>query len=241
MERNTSGRCGVRHTDTGCTSLLLCWLVAAGAAQVAGLVGPWSALVPALLAAIVVPTVVGGRPWARAGIAMAMLTAAAVPAAPLVGWIAAAVAAVVALSVPGDVPAGDDAAELKRHIERCRRAGEPAHVFVASVPRAPGRRAQDVAGAFRAADSVQVLRRPGGDTVRGVVSDVGDFRPEGLRARLERVLGPGTTFGWARFPDAGSTLGLLLEHAAADMAAAGDAPERRPVPATLPVLVRTGK
>lgn len=241
MESNTSGRCDARHTDAGYALLLLCWLAAAGAAQAAWLLTPWTALVPAVLAALVVPAVAGRGRRTRASAAMLMLTAAAVPVAPLAAWIVAAVAAVAVLSAPRSVRAGDDLAELRRHIERSRRAGESAHVFVASVPHAPDRRAQDVVAAFRVADSVQVLRRPGGDAVRGVVSDASDFRPEGMQARLHRVLGPQTAVGWARFPDAGATLDLLLERAEADMAGAADAPGKRPAPATLPVLVRTGK
>lgn len=196
--------------------LLLCWLVVAGLAELAFQVTPWLAAVPALLAMVVVPAVLGGSVAARARAALLLLTAAAVPLAPGVALVVVAIAAAVALSLPQRLAHGDGVADLRRDIERCRRTGAPAYVLSATVPEAEGVDARRIRHVFRLTDAVEVAHVDGAYRVSGVISDLEDFRPEGLRARLELELHEEIAMGWARFPENGMTLELLLERATAD-------------------------
>jgi hypothetical protein len=109
--------------------------------------------------------------------------------------------------------------ELERHIMRCRRRQEPASVLVARFV-APGRIAtRRVLSCFRLTDSVTIARTRDGWEVAGVFDQDG-FDRGGLERRLRAAL-DGTTpgVGWARFPEDGVTLELLLEGARAALPA----------------------
>lgn len=205
------------RTDRAC-QLLACWALFAGLAQAAWLIEPWLAAAPALLGALAMPAVFRDGAW-RLGAPAVALTSAAVPLAPAAAWIAASAAAAVALSLRGPVAEGDATAELSRHLERSRREGLPAYVFVAEARGEHVARAQHVRDLIRVADSVQLVSDESGHVIRGVVNDVPEFHPEGLEARLARELDGELAIGWARFPEAGTTLERLLEHAAADLRA----------------------
>ena len=69
----------------------------------------------------------------------------------------------------------------------------------------------------RLADTVEVVHDAAGFHLRGVVTDLAEFCPAGLGERLEHELGTTVETGWARFPEEGMTLELLLERATADL------------------------
>jgi hypothetical protein len=117
--------------------------------------------------------------------------------------------------------------ELERHIMRCRRRQEPASVLVARFA-GPGRIAPGrVLACFRLTDSVAIGRTRDGWEVAGVFDHDG-FDPEGLERRLRAALdGTAPVLGWARFPEDGLTLQLLLEGARAALPAPAARPSRR--------------
>lgn len=201
-------------------ALVLCWILAVGLAQAAYLVAPWLVAVPALLAAIIVPAVIGGSTSARAWSGLLLLSAAVVPLAPAAGWLVGATGAAVVLQRRAPLRRGDSEADLRRQIERCRRAETPAFAFVADVSDAAGVDAHSVRDTFRLADTVEVVHSGSRFHVRGVITDLAEFRPAGLGERLELELGTSVATGWARFPEEGLTLDLLLEHAEADLRSA---------------------
>lgn len=209
------------------SALVLCWIVTVGLAEVAylGAPSPWLVAVPAVLAALVVPAVIGGPASGRVWSGLFLLSAAAVPFAPVAGWIAGALGAAIALSHRAPLRGGDSEADLRREIERSRRAETPAAVFVANVADGKGVDAQHIRDTFRLADTVQVVHDAAGFHLRGVVTDLAEFCPTGLGERLELELGTTVETGWARFPEEGMTLELLLERATADLHATDvDAP-----------------
>ena len=102
---------------------------------------------------------------------------------------------------------------------RCRRRQEPASVLVARFV-APGRIASGrVLSCFRLTDSVTIARTREGWEVAGVFDQQG-FDRDGLERRLLAALdGKAAGVGWARFPEDGLTLELLLEGARAALPA----------------------
>jgi hypothetical protein len=218
------------------SAMVLCWIITVGLAEVAYLGAPWLVAVPAILAAIVVPAVVVGGPASgRVWSGLFLLSAAVVPFAPLAGWIVGAIGAVIALSHRAPLRGGDSVADMRREIERSRRAETPAAVFVANVADGKGVDAQHIRGTFRLADTVEVVHDAAGFHLRGVVNDLAEFCPFGLGERLELELGTTVETGWARFPDEGMTLEALLERATADLHATDAAPTR-PETASLPTV-----
>lgn len=211
-------------------AVALCWIVTVGLAEVAHLGAPWLVAVPVVLAAIVVPAVVGGSASSRAWFGLFLLSAAVVPFAPAAGWIIGAIGAAIALSHRAPLRGGDSVTDMRREIERSRRAATPAAVFVANVADGKGVDAQHIRGTFRLADTVEVVHDAAGFHLRGVVTDLAEFCPAGLGERLELELGTTVETGWARFPEDGVTLELLLERAAADLHGTDGAPSH-PEPA----------
>jgi hypothetical protein len=114
--------------------------------------------------------------------------------------------------------------ECERHLMRCRRRGEPATVLVVRVQARRGIRPERLLRCFRLTDSVAVRRTRHGYEVQGVFDDAG-LACEGLERRVRELTGPAeVSIGWARFPDDGVTLPVLVERAHAAFA---PLPERR--------------
>jgi hypothetical protein len=105
--------------------------------------------------------------------------------------------------------------ELERHIMRCRRRQEPAAVLVLRVA-AAGRMSPDrLRASFRLTDSVAITRTRYGYELVGVFDEDGLDR-DALEWRLRAALGGiATCVAWARFPDDGVTLGMLIGDARA--------------------------
>jgi hypothetical protein len=103
--------------------------------------------------------------------------------------------------------------ELERHIMRCRRRQEPASVLVVRVV-APGRIGPEwLRACFRLTDSVAIARTRYGYELKGVFDEDGLDR-DALEWRLRAALdGMPTCVSWARFPDDGVTLEIVLERA----------------------------
>ena len=58
------------------SAMVLCWIITVGLAEVAYLGAPWLVAVPAILAAVVVPTVIGGSASGRVWSGLFLLSAA---------------------------------------------------------------------------------------------------------------------------------------------------------------------
>jgi hypothetical protein len=101
--------------------------------------------------------------------------------------------------------------ERERHLMRCRRRGEPATVLVVCVQSRRGIRPERLLRCFRLTDSVAVRRTRHGYELQGVFDDAGLAR-DGLERRVRELTAPAeVSIGWARFPDDGVTLPVLLE------------------------------
>lgn len=123
--------------------------------------------------------------------------------------------------------AGFTTDELERHIMRCRRRQEPASVLVLRIV-APARTGPaKLRACFRLTDSVAIARTRDGYELAGVF-DEDEFDREALEWRLREALGGAAAcVSWARFPDDGLTLEILLEGARAALPATVGPPARR--------------
>jgi hypothetical protein len=131
---------------------------------------------------------------------------------------------------PAAGPAIDD---LERHLMRCRRRGESAHVLVAHMPATGRGQPERLAKFFRLTDSVLVAHIPHGYEVAGVFDD-SDLDRNALERRLRGAAAtPGTTIAWKRFPDDGVTLPVLIDAA---RAALGDSTAIEPAVIVPPVF-----
>lgn len=98
-------------------------------------------------------------------------------------------------------------------LARCRRRNEPAWVLVARIDARDGVSSTELAAHLRVTDSVTLRRVRHGYDLEGVFDDH-DLVRGGLEERLRQLLpAAGVDFGWARFPDDGLTLAVLLERA----------------------------
>jgi hypothetical protein len=114
------------------------------------------------------------------------------------------------------------------HLARCRRRREPAWVLVARIDARDGVSCSELAAHLRVTDSVTLRRVRHGYELEGVF-DHHELVRGGLEQRLRRVLPAASVhFGWARFPDDGLTLAVLLERARDAV------PAERPLEAALP-------
>jgi hypothetical protein len=175
------------------------------------------------------------RSWpSRAMTAAAALPVAALGDLPTAGWIGSALllAGAYELSKPSAAAAARRAlAELEVHIARCRRRGEPGHVLVIGdldIDAQP-------LDLFRLTDSVAIWVSANGPELRAVIDD-DSFDRVALEQRIRDRLGAAAEVGWAKFPDDGVTLEVLLQHARD--AARGIAPVPMPALTTVYPLPR---
>ncbi|HEV2814540.1 MAG TPA: hypothetical protein VGW10_14895 [Solirubrobacteraceae bacterium] len=205
---------------------LLAWHVAAGLAVGAAAVHPRLALVPAIVAAVAVPSALRIRGLPGAAVGAALLTAAAVPFLPAAAWVAAAVLGALALSVRPERSDDTSIEDLQRHLSWCRRRGAEADVLVAQVA-GDAVDADMVRECFRLTDSVHVERSGTGYEVLAVL-DTHDLSRSGVAARVRAVLDPAAQLRWARFPADGVTLEDLVLRGRQGTSTAHAEPEPEP-------------
>lgn len=164
------------------------------------------------------------------GLAMALLGGLQV-----VPWIALAPAPVLAAGLASRSP-GTWLEELERQLMRCRRRDEEAAVLVARMYGWRGS-SEGLLSSFRLTDSIGLRRFGCGVELVGVF-ERNRFDPSAVERRLRRMAGEAELrLAWAKFPQDGVTLQVLLEGARSDLPAlAGRRRGRRPaherVPAT---------
>ena len=215
---------------TAAITSLLAWYVAGGLAVGAAAVHPRLALVPAIVAAVAVPSALRIRGLPGAVVGAALLTAAAVPFLPTASWGVAGLLAALALSLRPESSGDTSIEDLQRHLAWCRRRGAEADVLVAQVA-ADGVDADIVRECFRLTDSVHVERSGAGYEVLAVL-DTHDLSRAGVAARVRATLDPVAQLRWARFPVDGVTLEDLVRRSRAGGAPPADV-EPEPEPAAL--------
>jgi len=152
--------------------------------------------------------------YVRAASAFAMLPLA-IPDTP--AWILIAtgglLATVLARSAADAVPTPLE--RIQRHLEWCRRRGEPAHLLWVHAPGVDRETAAAALEAFRITDNPALLHT--GDEIEEIVAMVDDanFERSGLERRLRTHVGEAAGFGWVTFPDDGVTLESLFQLARA--------------------------
>jgi hypothetical protein len=135
----------------------------------------------------------------------------------LVPWIALAGLIVATRVAARSQPRRLDA--LERHLMRCRRREEPASVLVARLDRRSRPAEGDVLACFRLTDSVAVRRIGQRLELLGVFDDDRLDR-SGVERRLRATASrAGVELAWARFPEDGVTLEVLLDAARAALPA----------------------
>jgi len=102
--------------------------------------------------------------------------------------------------------------ERERHLMRCRRRGERAWVVVARLGTPAALRPEQILARLRLTDSLSIRRLRDGYEIAGTLDAV-NFDREAFERRLRGLAPRGADFGWARFPDDGATLDVLLEKA----------------------------
>jgi nucleoside-diphosphate-sugar epimerase len=147
-----------------------------------------------------------------AALLAAALLAAAITGPEALPWLLAGAAA--AVMVPATAHAGAASIEeLQRHLMRCRRRGESAAVVRVELPAREADRVPSLLDSTRATDSFAVKESLAGVELIGLL-DGEDVQPELVEQRFGTVLDAvSPTFGWARFPDDGVTLDVLIERA----------------------------
>ena len=102
---------------------------------------------------------------------------------------------------------------IQRHLEWCRRRGEPAHLLWVHAPHVDRETATAALGAFRVTDNAALLHEDDGHEEIVAMVDDASFARDGLERRLRAEVGEGAGFGWAIFPEDGVTLEALFRHA----------------------------
>jgi hypothetical protein len=157
---------------------------------------PSTALAPALL------WVLAASIAALAGVSAWFLVLAG-------GLLAAALALRGSTAVPSRLE------HIQRHLEWCRRRGEPAHLLWVHAPGIDRATATAALDAFRVTDNPALLHEDGGHEEIVAMVDDANFEREGLERRLRTEVGDGAGFGWAEFPGDGVTLEALFRQARA--------------------------
>jgi hypothetical protein len=191
------------------------WAVAAAAAIPAGAVTSAGPEAVALIGGACAVAMLRAAPVRMLVSLLALATLIGVDGESRVPWIVAGCALALAATFAAPaVAAGGHRSwdELRRHLSACRRRGDSADVLVARIPGLLAPPARELAGALRTADSVVVARQGTTVEVQAVVDSV-DLERAGVEQRLRARYGPSVAFGWARFPEDGLTLDVLLEQA----------------------------
>jgi hypothetical protein len=113
---------------------------------------------------------------------------------------------------------------IQRHLEWCRRRGEPAHLLWVHAPHVDHEIAKAALGAFRVTDNAALLHEESGHEEIVAMVDDASFERDGLERRLRMQVGEEAGVGWAVFPDDGVTLEALFQHARAAAVASSTQP-----------------
>jgi UDP-glucuronate 4-epimerase len=192
------------------------WLVVCATAALTSRAGLHDAALPAVAGGLAV-LVAARRRTDLETLGASALLAAALLAAVITGpetlpWVLAGAAAAVMVRATAHARAAT-IEELQRHLMRCRRRGESAAVVTVELPGREADRVPTLLDATRVTDSFAVKDSLTGVELIGLL-DGEDVQPELVEQRFGTVLGAvSPTFGWARFPDDGVTLDVLIEHA----------------------------
>jgi hypothetical protein len=162
----------------------------------------------------------------RIATALAMLPTAFVDA-PAWTYIVAGglLASVLGRPARGGVPAPME--QIQRHLEWCRRRGEPGHLLWVHAPDIDRETATAALGSFRLTDSAALLHEADEQEEIVAMLDHASFEPGGLEQRLRAYVGEDAGFGWATFPEDGVTVEALFQHARM-AAVASSSPKERP-------------
>lgn len=187
------------------------WLGSCVSAVLVSGAGPQAAVLPAVIAAVVVAC--GWRwPASRPLAAVCALAVSAVEPALVLPWTIAALGLSLAVVDRARIAAGTSIDELDRYLARCRRREEAATALFVDV-RADARTVRDLLRTARVTDSLVVRQTRSRTEVYGLL-DGSDVVREAVEARFSAQLdGLAPSFGWAEFPADGLTLDVLLERA----------------------------
>ena len=103
--------------------------------------------------------------------------------------------------------------DAELHLARCRRRRESASVLVARIDSRERVAVGELLAGLRVTDTVVVRRLHHGYELHGVFDDHDLARVRIEERMRELVPAGGVAFGWARFPDDGLTLSVLVEGA----------------------------
>lgn len=139
----------------------------------------------------------------------------AIPDAPAWSYIAAGGLLAAVLSERSAAAQPAPLERIQRHLEWCRRRGEPAHLLWVHAPEVDRETALGAMSSFRVTDNAALLHE--GEEAEEIVAMVDDanFERTGLESRLRSHVGDSAGFGWAVFPEDGVTLEALFQHARA--------------------------
>lgn len=171
-----------------------------------------SALVPVVVASAAVLIVLTTPGNSTSTLQRLLLAAAFAPVAfpdqsPTAAWILAAGAVGFAVAWRRHEEPGDTS--LLRHLERARRRGEPASLMVVRLPPASRGPLRDLQRRMRVTDSTRAVRGVAADEIH-VVMDGADLEERNVEQRLGTGEIDRASVGWARFPEDGGSLDVLL-------------------------------
>ncbi len=140
----------------------------------------------------------------------------------MVGWqlgavgvcvtIGATLLALVGLPRPARAAELESDEALRSHLARARRRGEPADVLVVRLTESSPAAARRLKETLRVTDSSYLLWDGATFELRAMV-DRQRLDRAALEARLRSVVASPVEIGWARFPEDGCTLAVLLAEA----------------------------
>lgn len=165
---------------------------------------------------------------------------AAIAGAPAWAFVVAGGALAAVLARRGTVAVPSSLEQIQRHLEWCRRRGEPAHLLWVHAPQIDRATANAALRAFRVTDNPALLHEDGGHEEIVAMIDDASFEREGLERRLRAEVGEGAGFGWAEFPEDGVTLEALFRQARAAAVASTTSVEPAPRAQPQPSFGRWG-
>jgi hypothetical protein len=171
---------------------------------------------------------------------LAAASLAAVAGAPAWVFVVAGGVFAAVLVRRGTAPAPSRLEQIQRHLEWCRRRGEPAHLLWVHAPQIDRVTAKTALEAFRVTDNAALLHEDGEHEEIVAMVDDASFEREGLERRLRAEVGEGAGFGWAEFPEDGVTLEALFRQARATAVASATSVEPTPRAQPQPSFGRWG-
>ncbi|MGE5281296.1 MAG: hypothetical protein ACM3N0_03060 [Chloroflexota bacterium] len=216
----------------------LLWMLVALVDTLASL-PPASGIALAVLAAICALTLPQRDTRVRAATVLAMIPVA-ISGAPAWAFVLAGGGLAAVLAQPATAAVPSRLERIQRHLEWCRRRGEPAHLLWVHAPQMDRATATAALDAFRVTDNAALLHEDSGHEEIVAMVDHANFEHDGLERRLRTEIGDGVGFGWAEFPEDGVTLEALFQHARAAAVASSETAESAPRAQPQPSFRRWG-